>query len=240
MIWKIFFCKNKHYIVAVVVPNFHFSARSSSFFLAFFSFRLWRTFLRNTLYFQHHRSSLRPPVASHAQRRAQLSLAKVTVYIQSWIQTLTKRWFNFKWMDIGQWNCALRENHLKAVAFSLRMRWKMILAKNPATSLLLKCCCYSSQSLDKHMQKVGIIPEWLWWIVETSHKPAGLHVVINGFQRNGADFNGSVLLDENGIAGEIAMNNSTIAIPVKNKYSMQQDQRCRQRVICLILSVFSL
>ena len=36
--WKIFLCKNKHYIVVVLVPNFHLSARSSSFFFAFFLF----------------------------------------------------------------------------------------------------------------------------------------------------------------------------------------------------------
>ena len=29
-------CKNKHYIVVILVPNFHLSTRSSSFFLAFF------------------------------------------------------------------------------------------------------------------------------------------------------------------------------------------------------------
>ena len=36
MIWKLFLCKNKHYNVVVLVPNFHLPARSSSFFLAFF------------------------------------------------------------------------------------------------------------------------------------------------------------------------------------------------------------
>ena len=35
MIPKLFLCKNKHYIVVVIVPNFHLTARSSSFFLAF-------------------------------------------------------------------------------------------------------------------------------------------------------------------------------------------------------------
>ena len=37
MIQKSFSCKNKHYIVVVLVPNFHLSARPSSFFLASFS-----------------------------------------------------------------------------------------------------------------------------------------------------------------------------------------------------------
>ena len=36
MILKSFLCKNTHYIVNVLVPNFHLSGRSSSFFLAFF------------------------------------------------------------------------------------------------------------------------------------------------------------------------------------------------------------
>ena len=36
IIWKIFLCKNNHYNVVVLVPDFHLSARSSSFFLAFF------------------------------------------------------------------------------------------------------------------------------------------------------------------------------------------------------------
>ena len=36
MIRKILSCKNKHYIDVVLLPNFHLSARSSSFFLAFF------------------------------------------------------------------------------------------------------------------------------------------------------------------------------------------------------------
>ena len=52
-------------------------------------------------------------------------------------------------------------------------------------------------------------------MVETSRKPASLHVVIYGFQRDGADFNGSVLLDEDGVARKITMNNSTIAVPAK-------------------------
>ena len=34
----------------ILVPKFYLSASSSSFFLAFFYSRLWRTFLRNTLY----------------------------------------------------------------------------------------------------------------------------------------------------------------------------------------------
>ena len=50
MIQKLFSYKNKHYIFVVLVPNFHLSAWSSSFFLAFFSSCWWRTFLRNTLY----------------------------------------------------------------------------------------------------------------------------------------------------------------------------------------------
>jgi len=33
---KIFFCKNKHHIGVVHVPSFHLSARSFSFFRAFF------------------------------------------------------------------------------------------------------------------------------------------------------------------------------------------------------------
>ena len=33
---KFFFCKNKHHIGVVHVPSFHLSARSSSFFCAFF------------------------------------------------------------------------------------------------------------------------------------------------------------------------------------------------------------
>ena len=33
---KFFFCKNKHHIGVVHVPSFHLSARSSSFFRAFF------------------------------------------------------------------------------------------------------------------------------------------------------------------------------------------------------------
>ena len=36
MIWKMFLCENKNYTVVVLVPNFHLSARSSSFFHAFF------------------------------------------------------------------------------------------------------------------------------------------------------------------------------------------------------------
>ena len=36
MIQKLFLCKNKHYIVIVLKPNFHLYARSFSFFLAFF------------------------------------------------------------------------------------------------------------------------------------------------------------------------------------------------------------
>ena len=36
MIGKIFFCKNKYHIGVVHVPSFHLSARSSSFFRAFF------------------------------------------------------------------------------------------------------------------------------------------------------------------------------------------------------------
>ena len=35
MIRKLFMCKNYHYIVVVIVPNIHLSAKSSSFFLAF-------------------------------------------------------------------------------------------------------------------------------------------------------------------------------------------------------------
>ena len=37
MIWKSFLCKNRHYIVVVLVLNFHLSARSSSFFFGIFS-----------------------------------------------------------------------------------------------------------------------------------------------------------------------------------------------------------
>jgi len=33
IIQKLFFLKSKHYIVVLLVPNFHLSARSSSFFL---------------------------------------------------------------------------------------------------------------------------------------------------------------------------------------------------------------
>ena len=36
MIWKIFLCKNKYYIVVVFIPNFYLSARSSSISLSFF------------------------------------------------------------------------------------------------------------------------------------------------------------------------------------------------------------
>ena len=36
MIWKIFLCKNKPYIVVVLVPNLYLSAWSSSFCVAFF------------------------------------------------------------------------------------------------------------------------------------------------------------------------------------------------------------
>merc|ERR1711989_280045 len=50
MIQKIFLCKNKHYIVVVLVPNYYLSARSSSFFLAFFLLVYGEPFLKNTLY----------------------------------------------------------------------------------------------------------------------------------------------------------------------------------------------
>ena len=51
MIWKIFLCKNKHYIIVVLVPNFDPSPGSSSFFVCIFSSHVWRAFLRNTPYY---------------------------------------------------------------------------------------------------------------------------------------------------------------------------------------------
>ena len=50
MILELFLSKNKHYTAVVLVPNLYLPARSSTFFFCFFPLRLWRTFLRNTLY----------------------------------------------------------------------------------------------------------------------------------------------------------------------------------------------
>ena len=51
MIQKLFLCTNKNYIAVVLVTNFYLSATSSSFSSGIFSSRAWRTFFRNTLYF---------------------------------------------------------------------------------------------------------------------------------------------------------------------------------------------
>ena len=55
-IWNLFFGKKNHHIVVVYVPSFHFSARSSSFFLAVFLHIYGSIFFVGTLFVrQRHR-----------------------------------------------------------------------------------------------------------------------------------------------------------------------------------------
>ena len=73
MIWKIFLCKRKHNIGVVLVPNFHLSASSSSFFLAFFFTFMENLFKKHPIY-SKAMASLRNVFALYSSTSIQCSL----------------------------------------------------------------------------------------------------------------------------------------------------------------------